>query len=73
MTQRKPELTLTTLKKLEEQMTTLAQEARAERERLSNALQSMDYRRALASQKTLDRLEGKLFRVSSRLLLRPDY
>ena len=73
MTQRKPELTLTTLKKLEEQMTTLAQEARAERERLSNALQWMDYRRALASQKTLDRLEGKLFRVSSRLLLRPDY
>jgi hypothetical protein len=62
-----------TLQKLQEQMTTLAQETEAEREHLADALQSTDYARALACQKTLDRLEGKLFRVSSRLLLRPDH
>lgn len=62
-----------TLQKLQEQMTTLAHETDAEREHLTDALQSMDYKRALACLKRLDRLEGKLFRVSSRLLLRPDH
>ena len=61
-----------TLQKLHKQLTTLAQQAKAEREHLADALQSMDYKRALACQRALDRLENELSEVSARLFLRPD-
>jgi hypothetical protein len=62
-----------TLQELREQVSTLGQQAKAQREHLADALQSMDYVRALACQKTLDRLESELAEVSSRLFLRPDH
>jgi hypothetical protein len=62
-----------TLRELREQVTALAQQAEAEREHLADALQSMDYERALACQMTLDRVENELSEVSSRLFLRPDH
>ena len=62
-----------TLQEMRERVTTLAQQAKAEREHLADALQSMDYERALACQQTLDQLESELSRVSSRLFLRPDH
>jgi hypothetical protein len=62
-----------TLQELRERVAKLARQAKAEREHLSGALQSMDYERALACQKTLDRLEGELFAMSSRIFLRPDH
>jgi hypothetical protein len=42
-------------------------QANAERERFGDAMQSMDYKRALASQMLLDRLERELFRARARL------
>jgi hypothetical protein len=62
-----------TLQELRERVTTLARQAEAEREHLADALQSMDYERALECQKMLDRLESELSEVSARLFLRPDH
>src|ERR1700751_911750 len=62
-----------TLRELRERVTALTQQAEAEREHLADALQSMDYERALACQMTLDRVENELSEVSSRLFLRPDH
>jgi hypothetical protein len=62
-----------TLQELRERVTTLARQARAERKHLADALQSMDYERALECQITLDRLESELSAISSRLYLRPDH
>jgi hypothetical protein len=60
------------LRELREQTTVLAQRAQIEREEFVNALQSMDYERALACQIKLERLESELSEASSRLYLRPD-
>jgi hypothetical protein len=62
-----------TLQELRDQVNSLAHRSKAEREHLSDALKSMNYTRALASQKALDRLEGELSQASARLFLRPDH
>jgi hypothetical protein len=61
------------LQQLREWVTMLSRDARAEREHLADALQSMDYEQALSCQQTLDRLEGELFRASSRLAWNDDH
>ena len=60
------------LRELREQTTVLAQRAQIEREQFADALQSMDYERALACQIKLERLECELSETCSRLYLRPD-
>jgi uncharacterized protein YhaN len=66
-----------TLQELREQTAALAREAQTERQLFVNALQSMDYEQALASQIKLDRLESELsviqddISASPRRLARP--
>jgi hypothetical protein len=59
-----------TLRELREQANMLARRAGAAREQFAEALASMDYARALASQLELDQLENELSETSSRLYLR---
>ena len=61
-----------TLLELREHAAALAQQAETERKQFANALQSMDYDRALDHQieRELERVESAL--SSSRLYLRPD-
>ena len=61
-----------TLQELREQANTPAQRTEAARRQFADALASMDYPRALASQLVLDQLESELSEVSSRLYLRPE-
>jgi hypothetical protein len=61
-----------TLRELREQADMLAQRAGAAREQFAEALASMDYARALASQLEFEQLESELSETSSRLYLRPD-
>lgn len=60
-----------TLQELREYATALSQQVETEREQLTDALQTMDYNRALGCQKKLERLEDELSETSSRLD-RPD-
>ena len=60
-----------TLQELREYATALSQQVETEREQFADALQTMDYNRALECQKRLDRLEDELSETSSRLS-RPD-
>lgn len=64
--------TAMTLQELREHATALSQQVETEREWFTDALLTMDYNRALACQKRLERLEDKLSETSSRLYLRPD-
>lgn len=61
-----------TLRELRKQADMLAQRAGAAREQFAEALASMDYVRALASQLELEQLESELSETSSRLYLVPD-
>jgi len=56
-----------TLRELREYPTTLSQQVEAQRDQFRDALQAMDYDRALECQKRLERLEHELFEVSSRI------
>ena len=60
-----------TLQELREYAIALSHQVETEREQLTDALQTMDYNRALACQLRLERLEDELSEASSRLY-RPD-
>jgi len=56
-----------TLQELHEYATALSQQVETERQQFTDALQAMDYDRALACQKRLDRLDDELSETSDRL------